>query len=87
MALPPPVCCCSGCARKLLAAVTGLKLGIPRLPVGHPAAEAGRRALAMIAASGVPPQFKAPGALGPALALHEPDFGASNLALTALLSN
>jgi hypothetical protein len=62
-----------------LAAVTRLELGIPRLPVGHPAAEAGRRALAMIAASGVPPQFKAPGALGPALALHEPDFGGIEL--------
>jgi hypothetical protein len=57
----------------------GLELGIPRLPVCHPAAEARRRALAMIAASGVPPQFKAPGALGPALTLHDPDFGGIEL--------
>jgi hypothetical protein len=70
MDLPHPPCGCSGCAQKFKAAVTGLELSVRQLVVGHPAAEVARLALAKFAEQGVPSQFTAPGALGPALAYH-----------------
>jgi hypothetical protein len=70
MALPPPPCGCSGCVQKFIAAVTGFELGVRQLAVGHPAAEVARLSLAKFAEQGMPLQFTAPGALGPALAFH-----------------